>query len=154
MGYLVETSGRLLLPLDREGAAFEALARAMADRDGWFAPEDDEVQVSSLADLATFAATAVEREGEWLVLATDEEGDPKWSEQATAFYAELAEWVAEGTVVVSGEDGAEWRYVFAEGELTQLGVNGWDGSDEPFGSPLEEEPLIEAPRRRGWFRRR
>ena len=94
MGYLVETTGRLLLPSACEGAAFEALTVAMADRDGWFDPEDDEWQVSSLAELAPFAATSVEREGEWLVLATDEEGDPKWSEQATAFYAELAKWVS------------------------------------------------------------
>ena len=154
MGYLVETTGRLLLPSDCEGAAFEALTVAMADRDGWFDPEDDEWQVSSLAELAPFAATSVEREGEWLVLATDEEGDPKWSEQATAFYAELAKWVSQGTVLVSGEDGAEWSYTFADGGLTQSGVNGWDGSLEPFGSPAEEEPSVEAPKRRGWFRRR
>ena len=154
MGYLVETTGRLLLPLDREGAACESLTVAMADLDGWFDPEDDECQVSSLADLAPFAATSVEREGEWLVLATDEEGDPKWSEQATAFYAELAKWVSEGTVHVSGEDGAEWSYIFADGGLTQSGVNGWDGSFEPFGSPVEEEPPVETPKRRGWFRRR
>ena len=143
----------MLLPLDREGAAFEALTVAMADRDGWFDPEDDEWQVSSLADLAPVAATSVKREGEWLVLATDEEGDPKWSEQATAFYAELAQWVSEGTVLVSGEDGAEWSYTFAEGRLTQSGVNGWDGSYEPFGTPVEEDPPVQAPKRRGWFRR-
>lgn len=154
MGYLVETTGRLLIPLDREGAAVAALTVAMADRDGWFNPEDGEWPVSSLADLAPFAAASVEREGEWLVLATDEDGDPKWSEQATAFYAELATWVSEGAVIVSGEDGAEWRYIFAGGELTQLGVNGWDGSGEPLGNPVEDAPPIEAPRRRGWFRRR
>ena len=154
MGYLVETTGRLLLPSDREGAAFNALTVAMAERDGWFDPEDDEWPVSSLADLAPFAAASVERDGEWLVLATDEEGDPKWSEQATAFYAELAGWVSDGTVHISGEDGAEWSYAFAQGQLTQSGVNGWDGSLEPSGSPLEEEPPVAAPKRRRWFRRR
>jgi hypothetical protein len=154
MGYLVETTGRLLLPLDREGAALAGLTLAMAERDGWFDPDDHDGQVSSLADLAPFAATSVEREGEWLVLATDEEGDPKWSEQATAFYAELANWVSQGTVLISGEDGTEWRYTFAEGALTQSGVNGWDGSLKPFGSPVEEEPPLEAPRRRRWSRRR
>ena len=154
MGYLVETTGRLLLPLAREAAAFEGVRAAVADRDGWFDPEDDQWQVSSLTDLAAVAATSVEREGEWLVLDTDEEGDPKWSDQATAFYAALATWVTEGTVLVSGEDGTEWSYTFAEGELTQSGINGWDGSVEPFGAPLEEEPPVEAPRRRGWFRRR
>jgi hypothetical protein len=154
MGYLVETTGRLLLPLDREDAAFAALTAAMADRDGWFDPDDDQWPVSSLGDLASFAATSVERQGEWLVLATDEVGDPKWSEQATAFYAELASWVTEGTVLVSGEDGAEWSYTFADGGLTQSGVNGWDGSTEPFGDPVEEVVEAQAPKRRGWFRRR
>ena len=154
MGYSVETTGRLLLPLDREDAAFRALTAAMAEREGWFDPEDDEWQISSLADLAPVAAASLEREGEWIVLATDEEGDPKWSEQATAFYVELANWVGEGTVLISGEDGLEWSYAFTEGGLTQSGVNGWDGSLEPFGDPVEEEAPVEAPKRRGWFRRR
>lgn len=154
MGYPVETTGRLLLPTDRENAALEALRVAMAEHDGWFDPGNDEWPVSSLAELAPFAAASVEREGEWLVLATDEEGDPKWSEQATAFYAELARWVREGAVQISGEDGTEWGYTFVGGALSQSGVNGWDGSLTPFGSPVAEEPPVEAPRRRGWFRRR
>lgn len=155
MGYLVETSGRVRLPIDSEGAAFEALRVEMADRDGWFDPDDEQWPVTSLADLAPYAAASVTREGDWVVLATDEEGDPKWSEQATAFYAGLARWVGEGAVRFSGEDGMEWGYTYAAGGLTQSGTNGWDGSAEPFGDPVEEEePPAEAPRRRGWFRRR
>lgn len=154
MGYMVETTGRVLLPLDREGAAFEALTVAMADRQGWFDPDDVQWPVTSLADLASFAATSVTRDGNWVVLATDEEGDPKWSEQATAFYAELASWVSEGTVLFSGEDGTEWTYTYAVDGLTQSGINGWDGSTEPFGDPIKEEPSSERPKRRGWFRRR
>ena len=152
MGYFVETTGRLLLPLDREGAAFEALTVAMAEREGPFDPEDNDWQATTLADLATLAGTSVEREGDWLVLATDEEGDPKWSDQATAFYAELAKWTSEGTVRFSGEHGTEWSYVFTEGGLTQSGINGWDGSLEPFGEPVDEEPPAEEPNRRRWFR--
>lgn len=153
MGYLVETTGRVLLPLDREGAAFEALKAAMADRQGWFEPDDLQWPVTSLADLASCAATSITRDGEWFVLATDEEGDPKWSEQATAFYAELASWVSDGTVMFSGEDGTEWGYTYSAGGLTQSGTNGWDGSIEPFGDPVEEEPSAERPKRRAWFRR-
>ena len=154
MGYAVETTGRLLVPADSEGAAFDAVSAAMAERDGWYDPGDESWPITSVADLAAVAGASVLREGDWLVLVTDEEGDPKWSEQATAFYAELAKWVSQGTVLVSGEDGAEWSYTFADGGVTQSGVNGWDGSLEPFGSPVEEEPPAEAPKRRGWFRRR
>ncbi|MFC7359097.1 hypothetical protein [Nocardioides astragali] len=158
MGYTVETTGRVRLPRDREDAAFQALRVTMADRDGWFDPDDAQGPVTTFADLASFASTSVTRDGDWLVLATDDEGDPKWSEQATAFYAELANWVSEGTVVFSGEDGGEWGYTYAADGLTQSGINGWDGSSEPFGDPVEEEPPAERPaerpKRQGWFRRR
>ena len=153
MGYLVETTGRVLLPLDRERAALGALKAAMADRQGWFDPGDQEWPVTSLTDLASFAAASLTRDGEWLALDTDEEGDPKWSEQATAFYAELASWVSDGVVVFSGEDGTGWSYVYDAGRLTQSGINGWDGSAEPFGDPVEDEPPVPEPKRRGWFRR-
>ena len=158
MGYTVETSGRLLLPPDREGAVFDALPAAMAERDGWFDPDDDEWPITTLADLAQVAGASVERDGDWLVLGTDEEGDPKWSDQATAFYVGIARWVDQGEVVLSGEDETEWRYTYAAGAMTQSGTNGWDGSVEPFGDPVHDEPpVVTQPQqrtRRGWFRRR
>ncbi len=149
----METTGRVLLPVDREDAAVEALTAALAERDGWFHP-DEEWPVITLAEVASFAAAAVERTGDWLVLATDEDGDPKWSEQATAFYVELASWVTEGIVHLSGEDGMEWSYSYADGRVKQSGINGWDGANEPFGEPVQEEPPAPSPQRRGWFRRR
>lgn len=154
MGYAVETSGRVLLPLEREDAAYRALVPAVAQRDGWFDPDDEQWPVRSLADLARVAGASAERDGDWLVLSLDEEGDPKWSEQATAFYVELASWVSEGTVHLSGEDGTDWSYSYADGRVTQLGTNGWDGADEPFGEPVEDDSPAPAPQRRGWFRRR
>ncbi len=153
MGYLVETTGRVVLPREREKAAVDALTVAMQDRDGWFHPDED-WPVITLATLASFAGATIDREDDWLVLATDEEGDPKWSAQATAFYVELASWVREGTVHLSGEDGMDWSYSYAEGRVTQSGINGWDGANEPFGEPVEDEPPAPAPQRRGWFRRR
>jgi hypothetical protein len=144
----------LLLPLEREDAAFPALVEAVARRDGWFDPDDEQWPVTSVGDLAPVAGASVERDGDWLVLATDEEGDPKWSEQATAFYVELASWVTEGSVHLVGEDETEWSYSYADGVMTQSGVNGWDGSIEPFGDPVEDKPPAPARQRRGWFRRR
>ena len=159
MGYGVATTGRLLLPADRDGAAFDAVSAVMAAHDGWYDPDDDEWPITSLADLAAVAGARVERDGEWLVLDTDEEGDPKWPDQATAFYVELAPLVSGGSVLLSGEDGTEWIYTYADGTITQSGVNGWDGSTEPFGDPVDEEPAVgatpaAAPKKRGWFRRR
>lgn len=85
MGYLVETNGRLRIPLDHENAALEALKAAMAAREGWFDP-DDATWIESLDDLAAFAAAVtITRAGDWLLLTTDQSGDPKWSDQATAF---------------------------------------------------------------------
>ena len=157
MGYSVDTTGRVLLPLDREGAAFAALTAAMADKDGWFDAGDPQWPVDSLADLASYAAASVARDGDWLVFTPDEEGDPKWSEQATAFYAELARWVTEGTIVITGEDDEEWSYTYTAGRLAQSGTNGWDGATEPSGEPVEvaeQDPSAERARRRGWLRRR
>lgn len=153
MGDVVETIGRVLLPLEREGAGLGALKTAMADRQGWFDPDDADWPVTSLADPASFVAASVTRDGDWLVLDTEEEGDPKWSEQATAFYAKLASWVSGGVVVFSDEDGTGWSCVYDAGRLTQSGINGWDGSAEPFGDPVEDERPAEKPRRRAWSRR-
>ena len=161
MGYGVETNGRLLLPADREDAAFESLSAVMAEHEGWYDPDDDEWPMRSVADLAAVAGASVRRDGDWLLLETDEEGDPKWSDQATAFYTGLAPYVAEGSVSLTGEDGTEWSYGYADGAVTQAGLNGWDGSTEPFGEPEDEggsagppEEPPAPPARRGWFRRR
>lgn len=160
MGYLVTTTGRLRLAPDHESAALDALKAAMAARDGWY--DAEEWPVESLDELASFAASAtVAREGDWLVLTTDEAGDPKWSDQATAFYVELSRWVGAGSVAFVGEDDETWGYSYAAGGLTQSGVNGWDGSAEPFGPPVPYEPTddrgamptVTKPRRR-WFGRR
>ncbi len=158
MGYLVVTTGRVLLPPDREAGALDALKAAMADRDGWFDPDHDAWPVASLDDLAAFVASiSLRRHGDWLVLRTDEEGDPKWSEQATAFFAELARWVDQGEVAFTGvqDEDETWTYTYAAGLLTQTGVNGWDGSAEPFGEPVQEPPATQpAPTPKRWFRRR
>ena len=92
------------------------------------------------------------------MLDTDEEGDPKWSDQASAFYVDLAPYVGEGSVLLSGEDGTEWSYTYADSAISQSGINGWDGSTDPFGDPVDEEPAVAstpagAPKTRGWFRR-
>lgn len=56
------------------------------------------------------------------------DGDPKWSDRASAFYGTLGRWVADGEIRVTGEDGVEWAYMYRSGEVTQVGVNGYDGS--------------------------
>ncbi len=137
MGYTVETSGRLLLPQHLEAQALTVLEVELAAQPG---PFDDTTHVDDLAELAGFAGAGVRREGEWLVLTTDEEGDPKWSEQATGFYAGLARWVRQGEVHLVGEDDARWSYRYGPDGVIQVGQNGWDGSIEPFGAPVEQAP--------------
>lgn len=97
----------------------------------------------------------ISREGDWLVLTTDPNGDPKWSHQATAFYAELSRWVSEGSVTFTGEDDETWSYSYSADGQTQTGFNGWDGSAEPFGEPAPDEPIADPPQtRRRWLKRR
>ena len=45
--------------------------------------------------------------------------------------------VRSGTVHIEGEDGARWSYTYADGQVTQQGWSGWDGSVEPFGKYVE-----------------
>lgn len=130
MGYWIGTSGRVVLPEHDEARAL-ALARERmlrATGSGWLTPDEP---VSTLDDLARFAGTTVEREGDVLVFAVDEEGDPKWSDQATAFWTALGEVATAGRVEIEGEDGARWSYDFTPGGLVQRGVNGWDGTGMP-----------------------
>ena len=134
MGYLVETSGRVLLPQELERQALTVLEVRMGGLQGWF--DADDVHVDTLEELAQFAATSVRRDGDWLVLSTDTDGDPKWSEQASEFYRSLGSFVREGEVHVRGEDGQAWSYVYSGGAVTQRGDNGWDGTP---GSALAPE---------------
>jgi hypothetical protein len=136
MGYVVEPSGRLHLPQADDAAAVAAVKAAWAAHGGGldldeFPPSD------TLADIAWVAAASVTRDGEWIEFGYDDEGDPKWSDQATAFYVEIAPFVRSGTVHILGENTETWSYTYADGQITQQGCNGWDASIEPFGDPVE-----------------
>ncbi len=127
MGYHVESSGRLLLPERLEPQVLTVLEVELLRHQGWFHQDETEA-VDSLADLARFVGADLTRDGDWLVVATDESGDPKWSEQASAFYAGLARFVLKGDVRFEGEDGAGWSYRYTPDGMLQEGVNGWDGA--------------------------
>ena len=129
MGYLVTTSGRLRLPVSQEDAALTAARRQMLAADsGWLS---DDLATATLDELAQFAASCgLERVGDDLLCHTDEDGDPKWSEQATAFWTALAPYVDEGRIDLEGEDDERWSYLFADGAVEQVGRNGWDGTGE------------------------
>jgi hypothetical protein len=155
MTYSVTTSGRLLLPEVLERQALTVLEVDLVARQG---PFDDPAAADTLADLARVAGVAVRREGDWLHLATDEAGDPGWSDQSTAFYVGLARWVREGEVQLQGQDGGRWSYRFGPDGVIQIGQNGWDGSLVPFGEPVSSAaaprtagvggPGVEQPRNR------
>jgi hypothetical protein len=135
MGYNVEPAGRLNLSESDDAAAVAAAEAACAERDGWFNPELFP-RSETLADTAWVAAASITRDGDWIEL-SHSEGDPKWSNQATAFYVAIAPFVRSGIVHIHGEDGARWSYTYADGQVTQQGRNGWDGSIEPFGEHLD-----------------
>lgn len=116
----------MLLPEEKERAALPALREAVGTRGGSLPTE---APVRTLEELAGLAGARAVRDGEWVLLATDKTGDPKWSERASAFYAALAPWVSRGEVRLTGEDGARWSYSYSPAGVTQHGVNGWDGSD-------------------------
>ncbi|MFC8301910.1 hypothetical protein [Micromonospora orduensis] len=141
MGYLVMPSGRVHLPEADEAAAVAAAAAAMSGRDGWFAPDGDP-SGDALVDLAEAAGASITRDGDWIEFGFDDAGDPKWSDQATAFYLAIAPFVRSGTVHIEGEDGASWSYTYADGRATQQGWNGWDGSVEPFGESVDPVTLM------------
>lgn len=132
MGYLVATTGRLLLPPNLERQALTVAEHRMASRQGWFDPDDE--HVDSLADLATFAGVTLTREGEWLTVNTDHEGDPKWSDQAEEFYRALSDFVQDGEVHLRGEDGSTWSYRYSAGGL-QSGDGGATVADTGGASP-------------------
>lgn len=122
VGYLVATTGRLLLPSELERQALTVAEHRMSARQGWFDP--DAGHVDSLADLATYAGVSLARDGEWLTLTTDHGGDPKWSEQAEEFYRSLSGFVQEGEVHLRGEDGSVWSYSYSPDGLAEQGDTG------------------------------
>ncbi|MEU8209002.1 hypothetical protein AB0B85_07355 [Micromonospora sp. NPDC049044] len=140
MGYAVNPSGRVHLPESDDAAAAAAAQAAMAERVGWYNP-DTVPPVGTVTDLADEASASIIRDGDWLEFGFDDAGDPKWSNQATAFYVAIAPFVRSGTVDIEGEDGARWSYTYANGQITQQGWNGWDGSIEPFGEHVNLDSL-------------
>ena len=129
MGYLVTTSGRLRIPVSQEDAALTAARQQMLTADsGWLS---DDLETATLDELAQFAASCrLERVGDDLLCHTDEDGDPKWSEQATVFWTALAPYAGQGRVDLEGEDDERWSYIFADGAVEQVGRNCWDSTGE------------------------
>ncbi|MBQ0901970.1 hypothetical protein [Micromonospora sp. U21] len=140
MGYLVMPSGRLNLPESDDVAAVAAVKAAMAVQGGWFTP-DVFPSNDTLADMAEAAGASITRDADWIEFGYDDEGDPKWSDQATAFYVAIAPFVRSGVVHIEGEDASRWSYTYADGQITQQGWNGWDGSIEPFGEHVDPSSL-------------
>jgi hypothetical protein len=122
MGYSVAVSGRVRLEVGREAEAFAVLKGLV------WRSEDLDGSVEGFSDLAALFGAAVVREGDWVLFQPDVDGDPKWSDRATAFFSALSQWATAGEVQVAGEDGAEWSYVYGGGGVTQIGINGYDGS--------------------------
>jgi hypothetical protein len=135
MGYHVRPSGRLHLPIGDDESAVAAVKTAWEHHGVRYA--DGSAPSGALVDIAEDAAAFVTRDGDWLEFEYDEGGDPKWSMLATAFYVAIAPFVRAGTIEIEGEDGATWSYRYADGQITQQGWNGWDGSIEPFGEAVD-----------------
>jgi hypothetical protein len=127
VGFLVATTGRLLLPEQLERQALTVAEHRMAAREGGFDP-DSASTVDSLAELAAYAGVRLERDGDWLRVSTDHHGDPKWSEQAEEFYRSMAGFVQEGEVHLRGADGNAWSYAYSAAGMQQQGSH---GRDEP-----------------------
>lgn len=145
VGYIVETSGRIRLSEQAEREALTVLEVQLPSHQGWFDGQD----LDTLDDLGSFVGVSLQRHGDDVLLATDDDGDPKWSEQATAFYRGLARWVTDGAVHFRGEDGETWSYLYTPDGLRQIGTNGWDGSSgEPGGAPADRA-VTDTPRAPG-----
>jgi hypothetical protein len=127
VGYNVSTSGRLHLPKSDDAAAVAAVKAACVGRRGWFDP-DESSPSDTLADIAWVGVASVTRDEDWIEFAHDDEGDPKWSHQATAFYLAIAPFVRSGIVQFIGETDERWSYTYADGQITQRGLNGYDHS--------------------------
>ena len=133
-------SGRLHLPETDDDAAVAAAKAAWATRGDRYGL-DQSPPSETLSDIAWAAAAALTRDGDWIEFEYDDEGDPKWSHHATAFYVAIAPFVRSGTVHIEGEDGSAWSYTYANGQISQEGWNGWDGSIEPFGEAVDGPPM-------------
>jgi hypothetical protein len=125
VGYNVSVSGTVWLSQADEARLVPLLRDDMLDAEGWL---DSDEPVANLNDLATFAGASCWRERDQVHFADDREGDPKWSEQATAFYLGLGHVVVRGEIRVRGEDDETWRYTYTPEGPVQHGLNGWDGS--------------------------
>lgn len=117
----MRTTGRILLPEASEHHLLTVLEVRMAGQHGSFDPDQP---VDTLAELAEYVGVELVRDGDWLTLATDEDGDPKWSDQAAAFYRGLEGWVSSGIVELVGEDGSRWGYRYTPEGLSETGENG------------------------------
>ena len=117
----------------------------MATREGWFDP-DTEHEVDTLADLAAYAGVTLTRDGDWLSVTTDLQGDPKWSDQAEEFYLSIADFVREGEVHLRGEDGSTWSYAYSPTGLQQHGgTSGGGTAPAPAVAADAEAPAEEPP---------
>lgn len=130
VGYSMRTTGRILLPESSEHHLLTVLEVRMAAHPGAFDPDDP---VETLGDLAEYVGVELTRDGDWLTLATGEDGDPKWSDQAAAFYRGLEGWVTSGMVELVGEDGSRWGYRYSPEGLDETGDYGW--GDAPTETP-------------------
>ncbi len=112
MGFLVVTTGRLLLPAELERQALTVAEHRMAGLEGGFDP-DVASEVDELSDLAAYAGVALTRDGDWLTISTDLRGDPTWSDQAEEFYRSLSGFVRDGAVNLRAQDGSTWSYQYS-----------------------------------------
>lgn len=118
MGYLVATSGRILLPASVESQALTVLEVRVAQRPGRYSPD---VPVEGLDDLARYAGATAQREGDWVTLSTRKDEPPTWSDQAAAFYENLSGWAREGEVRLESQDGSRWTYLYEPETVRTLG---------------------------------
>lgn len=118
MGYLVATSGRILLPVSVESQALTVLEVRVAQRPGRYSPD---VPVEDLDDLARYAGATAQREGDWVTLSTRKDEPPTWSDQAAAFYENLSGWAREGEVRLESQDGSRWTYLYEPESMRTLG---------------------------------
>lgn len=137
MGYSVTVRGRVQLDASREPDAVESLRNLV------WRGEDLDGPGLDLSDLVTICGAAMSRDGDFLAFRPDVHGDPKWSDRATAFYLALSRWVTSGEIQVTGEDDAVWSYIYDSGTVTQVGVNGYDGSSAA--APIDAADDVPSP---------